>query len=121
MLSLLIVIAVLFSSTQAATTKKPPLCGTCMPRTVVLTPADGTPGSITPTIKMLANTAQGCRQMNIICTTPAGYSVSNMEFNNFGPPPKTGKNIATLVSCFKGMWRTTYQGSYIDDVIVRRI
>ncbi|CAJ0603664.1 unnamed protein product [Cylicocyclus nassatus] len=113
MLLFVIVIGVLFSSTQAATTKKPPLCGTCLPRTVVLKQADGTAGSITPTIKMLPNTAQGCRQMNIICTTPAGYRVSNMEFNDFGPPPKTGKNIATLASCFKGMWRTTYQGSYM--------
>ncbi|EYC11039.1 hypothetical protein Y032_0052g2179 [Ancylostoma ceylanicum] len=103
---------VLFPACEAATTKTPPLCARCLPRTLILTPSDGTPGSITPVIKMLPNTPQGCRQMNVICTTPAGYTTSNMVFNGSGAP-KTGKNVTALVSCFKGSWRTSYMGSYI--------
>ncbi|KAL6737394.1 hypothetical protein Aduo_011041 [Ancylostoma duodenale] len=102
----------LFPAFQAATTKNPPLCARCLPRTLTLTPADGTPGSITPVIKMLPNIPQGCRQMNVVCTTPAGYTVSNMVFNGSGAP-KVGKNVTALVSCFKGSWRTSYMGSYI--------
>ncbi|EPB75494.1 hypothetical protein ANCCEY_05405 [Ancylostoma ceylanicum] len=87
---------VLFPACEAATTKTPPLCARCLPRTLILTPSDGTPGSITPVIKMLPNTPQGCRQMNVICTTPAGYTTSNMVFNGSGAP-KTGKNVTALI------------------------
>ncbi|RCN51143.1 hypothetical protein ANCCAN_02708 [Ancylostoma caninum] len=80
--------------------------------------------------RMLPNTPQGCRQMNVVCTTPAGSTVSNMvtyfffnsphmyrtilfsQFNGSGAP-KVGKNVTALVSCFKGSWRTSYMGSYI--------
>ncbi|PIO59405.1 hypothetical protein TELCIR_19134 [Teladorsagia circumcincta] len=60
-----------------------------MPKSVTLTPADGTKGSITPVIKMLPNTMQGCRQMNIICKTPAGFTRSNMIVSL----PKTHKTL----------------------------
>uniref|UniRef100_A0A7I4YQZ7 C6 domain-containing protein n=1 Tax=Haemonchus contortus TaxID=6289 RepID=A0A7I4YQZ7_HAECO len=88
------------------------LCASCMPRSVTLIPADGTKGSITPTIKVLPNTPQGCRQMNIICKTPAGFTRSNMIFNGEGPP-KSGKDVTALVSCFKASWHTSLAGSYI--------
>ncbi|ETN68402.1 hypothetical protein NECAME_15845 [Necator americanus] len=106
-----------FSYCQAATTKSTPLCGRCLPRTVTLTPSDGTPGSITPVIKMLPNTPQGCRQMRIICNTPAGYTKSNMVFNGT-EPPKVGKNVNALISCFKASWHTTFMGSYIEILMI---
>ncbi|KAK6018352.1 hypothetical protein OSTOST_16067 [Ostertagia ostertagi] len=83
-----------------------------MPKSVTLTPADGTKGSITPVIKMLPNTMQGCRQMNIICKTPAGFTRSNMIFNGVAPA-KAGKDVTALVSCFQSSWRTSLAGSYI--------
>ncbi|KAK6049481.1 hypothetical protein COOONC_13014 [Cooperia oncophora] len=83
-----------------------------MPKSVTLIPADGTKGSITPTIKVLPNDNRGCRQMNIICKTPAGFTRSNMIFNGAGPP-KAGKDVTALITCFKSSWHTTLAGSYI--------
>ncbi|KHJ87135.1 hypothetical protein OESDEN_13095 [Oesophagostomum dentatum] len=62
---------------------------------------------------MLSNTAQGCRQMYIICNTPAGYARSNMVFNANPPPTLIGKNVKALISCFQGSWRTLQRGFYI--------
>ncbi|WKY07784.1 hypothetical protein Q1695_007337 [Nippostrongylus brasiliensis] len=97
---------------QAATTKNPPLCGRCLPRLITLTPSDGSAGSVTPKIQMLANTAAGCRRLNVICPTPAGFTKSTMTLNG-GPDTKVGKNVTLLVTCFKASWRAGLLGSYI--------
>ncbi|KHJ96717.1 hypothetical protein OESDEN_03310 [Oesophagostomum dentatum] len=68
---------------------------------------------------MLPNTAQGCRQMYIHCSTPAGYARSNMVFNDTPPPLRVGKDVKALISCFKGSWRSSQGGSYIYVTSVR--
>ncbi|WKY07783.1 hypothetical protein Q1695_007336 [Nippostrongylus brasiliensis] len=112
LLMLLVPLLSVVISAQAATTKNPPLCGTCLPRLITLTPSDGSAGSVTPQIKMLPNTAEGCRRLNVICPTPAGFTKSTMTVNG-GPDTKVGKNVTLLVTCFKGSWRATVSGSYI--------
>ncbi|KAK6751989.1 hypothetical protein RB195_003421 [Necator americanus] len=68
-------------------------------------------------VTMIPNTPQGCRQMRIICNTPAGYTKSNMVFNGT-EPPKVGKNVNALISCFKASWHTTFMGSYIEILMI---
>ncbi|CAJ0603721.1 unnamed protein product [Cylicocyclus nassatus] len=80
------------------------LCGVCLPRSVTLVPADGTPGSITPVIKVLVNDSRGCRRIYIICNTPAGYTKSNMVMNEQTDYPLVGKNVRALATCFKASW-----------------
>ncbi|VDM82242.1 unnamed protein product [Strongylus vulgaris] len=89
------------------------VCGRCLPRAVTLTPADGTPGSITPVIKMLPNDKRGCRQMYVICNTPSGYTKSNMVMNEETSYPLVGKNVRALITCFKGSWHADLGGSYM--------
>ncbi|KHJ86721.1 hypothetical protein OESDEN_13520 [Oesophagostomum dentatum] len=84
-----------------------PICGKCLPRTVTLVPASGA-GTVTPTVKMLANTAAGCRRMNVICTAPASATTGSMEFNGAFGGPYEAKTIAATLTCDASQrWRFT--------------
>ncbi|XGW26906.1 hypothetical protein V3C99_007464 [Haemonchus contortus] len=108
-LALLLVIA--GSILTATTTKKPvPLCGKCMPAKVALIPANGT-GTVKPTIKMLTNTAAGCRRMHVICAAPAGATIASMEFNRRIGGGYEAKTVTALLKCnAKQNWIFTKDG-----------
>ncbi|PIO65506.1 hypothetical protein TELCIR_12819, partial [Teladorsagia circumcincta] len=94
------VLLVIFVATvSSATTKKPvPICGKCMPKKVTLIPASGA-GTVKPTVKMLTNTAAGCRRMHVICTAPAGGTTASMEFNKQFGGGFEAKTVTALVKC----------------------
>ncbi|RCN51142.1 hypothetical protein ANCCAN_02707 [Ancylostoma caninum] len=101
----------LLGTSLAATTI--PACGKCLPRNVALIAASGA-GTVTPTVKMLANTAAGCRQMNVICTAPAGGTIASMEFNRRLGGPYEAKTVIALVKCGADQkWRFSKNGAVI--------
>ncbi|KAL6729219.1 hypothetical protein Aduo_000295 [Ancylostoma duodenale] len=83
-----------------------PICGQCLASQVALV----APIQLMtkPTVKMLANTAAGCKRMNVVCTMPrAGM----MEFNRATAGPYEGKTITALLTCGADKkWRNSYNG-----------
>ncbi|CAJ0603658.1 unnamed protein product [Cylicocyclus nassatus] len=99
---------------SAATTKKPvPACAKCLPRTAVLMAASG-PGTVKPTNKVVANTAAGCKRINVICTAPAGATKASMEFNRRYGGPYEGKVVTATLTCdAQQKWRYSKDGAII--------
>ncbi|KHJ75365.1 hypothetical protein OESDEN_25019 [Oesophagostomum dentatum] len=90
--------------TFQATAATAPACSKCATTSVALVAATQA-GLVKPTVKVIANTAAGCKRMNVVCTaaTPAF-----MEFNRAVAGPYEGKTItATLVCGADLKWRFT--------------
>ncbi|PIO64011.1 hypothetical protein TELCIR_14374 [Teladorsagia circumcincta] len=50
-------------------------------------------------VRMLTNTAAGCRRMHVICTAPAGATTASMEFNRQFGGGFEAKTVTALVKC----------------------
>ncbi|PIO63218.1 hypothetical protein TELCIR_15194, partial [Teladorsagia circumcincta] len=86
------------------------LCGKCKPAKVALIAANGA-GTVTPTRKVLTNTAAGCNRMHVICTAPAGGTIASMEFNKQFGGGYEAKTVTALLKCnAKQNWIFTKDG-----------
>ncbi|PIO65505.1 hypothetical protein TELCIR_12818 [Teladorsagia circumcincta] len=86
------------------------LCGKCKPAKVALIAANGA-GTVTPTRKVLTNTAAGCNRMHVICTAPAGATIASMEFNKQFGGGYEAKTVTALLKCnAKQNWIFTKDG-----------